>query len=69
MNAKTVISAVMALSLASAGLAYADDHGNGNGNDRGRYEQSRHPGQPGTGRREHSCYPLYNDSIEPAVAP
>jgi Ni/Co efflux regulator RcnB len=44
-NAKKAVSAVMAMMLTTAGLAFADDHGDRN--DRGRNEQAQRAGQQG----------------------
>lgn len=43
MNSKTVVSAIMAMSLATGGFAFAQ--GNGDRNDRGRHEQAQRGGQ------------------------
>lgn len=43
MNSKAVVSAITAISLATGGLAFADDHGDRN--DRGRNEQAQRGGQ------------------------
>ncbi len=45
MNSKAVVFAILAMSLATAGLAFADDHGNRNDrNDRGRNAQEQRGG-------------------------
>ncbi len=43
MNSKTLVSAVMAISLATGGFAYAQDHGDRG--ERGRSEQARGDGE------------------------
>jgi Ni/Co efflux regulator RcnB len=49
MNSKAVVSAILAMSLATAGLAFADDHGDRNNrndrNDRGRNAQAQRGGE------------------------
>jgi len=42
MNSKTVVSAIMAMSLATGGVTFAQDHGDRN--DRGRNEQAQRGG-------------------------
>jgi len=49
MNSKAVVSAIMAMSLATAGFAFAE--GDGNRGDRGRNEQAQRGGQQD--RRDH----------------
>ena len=50
MNSKTVVSAVLAMSLATGGFAFADEHGNrGDGGDRG---QAQRGGQQNRGGNE-----------------
>ena len=43
MNSKAVVSAILAMSLATGGVAFADNHGNRN--DRGRNAQEQRGGQ------------------------
>ncbi len=43
MKIKAIVSAIMAISLASSGLAFADDHGERN--DRGRSQQAQRGGE------------------------
>jgi len=43
MKIKAIVSAIMAISLASGGLAFADDHGERN--DRGRSQQAQRGGE------------------------
>jgi Ni/Co efflux regulator RcnB len=52
MNTKAVISAILAISLATGGLAFGQGkgHDNGKGNDRGRDENSQRGGQDRDGR-------------------
>ena len=46
MNSKAVVSAILAMSLATGGLAFADDHGDRNDrNDRGRNAQAQRGGE------------------------
>lgn len=49
MNSKRIISALIAITLSTSGLAFADDHGNRN--DRGRKEQSRGNGHGNDNRQ------------------
>jgi Ni/Co efflux regulator RcnB len=45
MNGKTLVSAILAMSLATGGLAFADDHGDRS--DQGRNEKAQRGGQQG----------------------